>query len=231
MQQMIDIYHSLLQPAITLGWPITYMELIILVFNVFGVYLAAKNNVLTAPVCLVAITAYMLTCYSLNFYSEFFLQIYFFIANIWLLFAWTSRKDGKKTEVHYMGWLEYLAVAGLWIAGTYMLGSNIDALFAGATTAIMAIVGFFTGEVYQYMHTPASYPYIDAFTTIGQVIAMILMVRRVIENWWMWIVIDLVSIPMFILKGGYGVSLMFVLFLIPAIKGAIEWHQLEKQQA
>lgn len=230
MSDLLQIYHNLLQPAITIGWPISYMELIILVFNVSGVYLAARNNVLTAPVCLVGITAYTAVCYSLNFYSEFFLQIYFFCTNIWLLFAWSKRNaDGEKTKPHYMGWLEYLAVVGLWTLGTWFVGTHIDAIFSGFTVSILAVVGVFT-EVQPYVHQPAAFPYVDAFTTVGQVLAMVLMVRRVVENWWMWIVINLVSIPMFVLKGGYGVAIMFVFFLIPAIAGAKRWMKLAKEQ-
>ncbi len=226
MNSLIDGYTWLLQPAITLGWPISYLELILLVFNVGGVYLAARTNVLTAPVCLVAITAYMMFCISCNFYSEFFLQIYFFIANIWLWISWGT-KSTSNTKPTYMGVYEYTLVLGMWVFGTWMLGSNIDSIFTLFATSITAFVAMFT-EVAVYQHTPASYPYVDAFTTIGQVIAMILMVRRFVENWWIWIIIDVVSIPMFALKGGYGVSLMFILFLVPAIYGAIRWHKLAK---
>lgn len=228
MQEFLLWYNSMLEPAITLGWPISYMELIILVFNVTGVYLAARNNILTAPVCLVGITAYTAVCYSLNFYSEFFLQIYFFATNIWLLFAWSKRNaDGEKTKPHYMRWYEYIIVLAVWASGVWFLGSNIDAIFAGFTTAILSVVSLFV-TVQPYEHYPAAYPYVDAFTTVGQVLAMILMVRRVVENWWIWIAVNLVSIPMFVLKGGYGVALMFVFFLIPAISGAIRWRKLAK---
>ena len=75
MLDIVQWYNFMLQPAITLGWPISYMELVILAFNIGGVYLAARNTVWTAPVCLVAIVAYCVFCYTLRFYSEFFLQI------------------------------------------------------------------------------------------------------------------------------------------------------------
>lgn len=228
MNDLLSVYYWLLQPAITLGWEISYMELILLVFNVGGVYLAAKNNILTAPVCIVAIIAYMALCISKNFYSEFFLQIYFLYANIWLLYAWSKKSNGDKTKPHYMNIQWYIGVGVAWILGTIVLGFNIDVLFQSFAIAITAFVGMFT-EVQLYQHYPASYPFIDAFTTVGQVIAMILLVRRAIENWWIWIIIDIVSIPMFALKGGYGVSLMFILFLAPAIYGAIKWHKLSRE--
>lgn len=229
MQDFLQLYNSLLQPAITLGWPISYMELIILVFNVGGVYLAARNNILTAPVCLVGITAYTAVCFSFNFYSEFFLQIFFFATNIWLLFAWSSRNtEGDKVKPHYMKLADYILIAGLWIGGTFFVGTYINVIFESVTVAILSVVSLFT-VVQLYVHEPAAYPFVDAFTTVGQVLAMILMVRRVVENWWMWIVVNLVSIPMFALKGGYGVSLMFVFFLIPAIIGAIRWAKLAKE--
>ena len=123
--------------------------------------------------------------------------------------------------------LDYISLLGVWLIGTWLLGSNIDSLFSSFALGVSALVGMFT-TVPTYVHEAASYPYIDAFTTVGQVLAMILMVRRVVENWWIWIIVDIVSIPMFALKGGYGVSLMFALFLVPATIGAIRWHKLAK---
>lgn len=231
MVEIIEWYNSMLTPAITLGWPISYMELIILVFNVGGVYLAAKNTVWTAPVCLVAITAYCAVCFSLRFYSEFFLQIYFFITNVWLIFAWSKRVNGEKEPIKNMSWHMTLYVVALWVASSWFLGANIDLFFTVFVTTGMALVSVITGEAYTYVHTTASYPFVDAFTTIGQIIAMVLMVRRYIANWYIWIAIDILCIPMFALKGGYGVSLMFVIFTAVAIFGLLKWKRIQAAQA
>lgn len=226
---MFELYSNSLQPALTLGWPITYLELVILVFNVVAVYLAGKNNIWTAPAAMVAVAAYCAFCFSFRFYSEFFLQIYFFMTNIWLLFSWKKKKSGQILEVHRLTPKQRINVALIWLLGTAVLALSIDTLFSGFSHFVVQVINSLSGGNYTYVHQAAEFPWVDAFTTVGQVVAMVLLVRRVWENWAIWICINIVSIPMFALKGGYGVSLMFVLFLGLAIKGHREWKDLIKQ--
>ena len=60
------------QTMFTFGWPMTHLEFIILAINAFGIYLAARNTAWTAPVSLVGIVVFTISCYVSQFYSEFF---------------------------------------------------------------------------------------------------------------------------------------------------------------
>ena len=121
-------------------------------------------------------------------------------------------------------------VGAAWLGGAWFLGSNIDLFFTVFVTSGMALVSLVTDQSYTYVHHAASYPFVDAFTVVGQIIAMILMVRRYICNWHIWILIDLICIPMFALKGGYGVSLMFLIFTGVAVYGLMTWKKIQAQQ-
>ena len=224
------LYQASLVPVVTLGWPLSTLDLIILAFNLTCVYLVGRNSILNYPVGLVAITAYMFMCFSLGFYSEFFLQVYFFIASLVGWYMWRNR--GHRTlEPKYIGIMNYILVLSIWFTGTVVLGDNIDWFFQSFVELISPVLTLLNGDVpIEYVHTPASYPYWDAFTTVGQVLAMILMVRKAIESWFIWITIDVVSVPLFYAKGGYGVSIMFFFFTFLAAKGLYEWMKLYKEQ-
>ena len=70
---------------------------------------------------------------------------------------------------------------------------------------------------------PASYPYLDALTTIMSFAAQILMAHRYIESWALWILVDIIGIWLYYAKGVVFVSLLYFIFLILAIKGLLNW--------
>lgn len=225
---MIDF---LLSPMVTLGWPISYIEVIILAFNIASVYLASRNSSLNYSVGLVGIFTYMWLCYVLAFYSEFFLQIVFAIMSIVGLIMWRANAGKPLLKITDTTWLQDLVVITVLVAGTAFVGSNIDVIFSTfVSMLILPIMDVITGTTHEYIHVPASYPYIDAFTSTAQVVAMWLMVKRKIQCWYLWITIDVVSIPMFALKGGYGISVMFMVFLGLASYGLYNWRKLKAVQ-
>ena len=94
----------------------------------------------------------------------------------------------------------------------------------------MAFVSMFTDETYVYAHRAADYPFLEAYAIIGQVIAMIMMIRRYIANWYIWILIDLICIFTFMLKGGYGIALMFGVFALVSMFGVYRWNRIYAQE-
>ena len=74
-------------------------------------------------------------------------------------------------------------------------------------------------------------PYADAFTNVLSIIAMILMVKRYIEQWAVWILIDIVSIYMwFFIKANYNITIMWTAYLINAVYGLVNWIILYKKE-
>ena len=74
-------------------------------------------------------------------------------------------------------------------------------------------------------------PYADAFTNVLSIIAMILMLKRYIEQWAVWILIDIVSIYMwFFIKSNYNITIMWIAYLINAVYGLVNWMILYKKE-
>jgi len=85
------------------------------------------------------------------------------------------------------------------------------------------------GHIHLYMPAlfpeKASFPYLDAFTTVMSFAANILMAHKKIECWYLWIAVDVIGIG-FISQKGCFVSLLYLIFLILATKGLFNWRKL-----
>jgi nicotinamide mononucleotide transporter len=72
---------------------------------------------------------------------------------------------------------------------------------------------------------PAAYPFPDAFTTTASILATILLARKQIETWILWITVDVVSIVLYFLKGINLVAIEYCIFLAICIVGYFSWKK------
>ena len=80
-------------------------------------------------------------------------------------------------------------------------------------------------------NTEARLPYLDSFTTWASVIATLMVARKIIENWLYWVVIDFVSIFLYLDRGLYQTAGLFVLYIVLAIAGYILWTKKYREQS
>ena len=73
--------------------------------------------------------------------------------------------------------------------------------------------------------TEARLPYIDSFTTWASILTTVMVARKVVENWLYWIVIDSVSIFLYLDRELYQTAVMFTLYLVLATLGYFAWRK------
>jgi nicotinamide mononucleotide transporter len=78
--------------------------------------------------------------------------------------------------------------------------------------------------------TDTDVPYIDGFCTVGSFIAQYLLTRKILENWIIWIVVDIVYIPLYIHKNLLATAVLYFIFLFIAAKGYIDWKKSMKRE-
>jgi nicotinamide mononucleotide transporter len=93
-------------------------------------------------------------------------------------------------------------------------------LTAAAVAAGTAAVGTGKGR-----YTNAALPYPDAFTTMLSVIAQFLLTRKILDNWTLWIVADVIYVGMYTSRGLYWTAGLYVVFLVLCVKGYREWKR------
>jgi nicotinamide mononucleotide transporter len=181
------------------------IEIIAVLLGLANIILIIRRSVWNFPFGIVMVALYFWIFREAKLYSDAGLQIFFVVVNLYGWWSWNRTKaDAGAIAVRR---LSPLAYAG-WIAGSI---------------AAIAAWGYFMGA-----NTDASYPYWDASVAMLSVAGQILMTRRFAENWHYWIIVNLISIPLYIAKDLHLTAGLYGLFLILAIAGLVEWRRAER---
>jgi nicotinamide mononucleotide transporter len=195
-----------------LGSPISYIEFAGTVLYLWSVWLIARRRMLTWPVGIVSVLLYMALFYQIRLYSDALEQLYYLGASVygWWYWSRSRHEKGTVTDVSFSSGAAVL----VWLA--------VTAVSAAALGGIMSHVHTWAPRAFP---EAASYPYLDALTTVMSLTAMWLMARKHIESWIYWMVVDAIGIGLYFAKGIKFVSLLYVILLVLAIRGWIEWRR------
>ncbi len=191
-----------------LGYPISYVELIGTASGLASVYFASKANILTWPTGVVNAVFLFILFFQVQLYPDMFLQVYFFTVNIYGWYNWNKRS--AESDISTITNRNRLLLASAIVAGTVLSGvlfSYIHHLLPG------------------YFKLPAAYPFVDSFVMVSSIVAMVLLAKKKLENWHLWIMVDVVCIILYYRKGVYFLSLEYVIFLVMASYGLYHWHK------
>lgn len=181
-----------------------FLELTAVVFGTISVLFAKKNNVLVYPTGLVSTLIFVYILIKWKLYGDLIINIYYSIMSILGWYLWTRKKNGvEEFPISVMKKKDFL------ISGVIFIGTLI-----------------FIAFVYHFFDKFTDWTaYIDTLTTALFFVGMWLMAKRKIENWVVWIVADIISVPLYFYKGLTFSSMQFLLFTIIAIYGYIEWKK------
>jgi nicotinamide mononucleotide transporter len=173
------------------------------------VVLTAKGKISSYIFNFIQMITYMVICWDLALYLEFGEQVFYFIACIFGVFMWkknmTKNEDGtEQVKAKKFKLWQWLVVIGVTIVVTFILGTFGEVIL-GSTL-----------------------PYLDAATVALAIIAQLLMIWRYREQWAIWIIIDTVSLIMFIILGNWSMVAMYVAWTINAFYGWYNWTKLNK---
>ncbi len=198
---MIDFFTE--QYKNTSNWHIL-LEFIVFVSGILSVYFAKKENILVYPVGLIAtiITVYLL--YKAQYFADMSINIYFSIMSIYGWYNWKKKENEPLLKISKTTLLEKLK---------------------GFLLFISTII--FTYCVYIYFdYSVKLINYIDIFTSGIFFSAMWFMALKKIENWTLWIIGNLIAIPLFAYRGLGMLSLQYLIFTILAIMAYREWNKI-----
>ncbi|MDQ1155811.1 nicotinamide mononucleotide transporter [Sphingomonas sp. SORGH_AS 950] len=179
----------------------TWLESIAFVLGVANVTLVVRRSLWNYPVALVMVSLYALLFWRERLYSDAALQLFFFVLNLYGWIVW-RRSVAQAGEVR-VDTLP-LRARGLWLAGIAIASLGWGAAMAHWTDAAM--------------------PFWDASNAVASVAAQILLARRRLENWILWIVVDLSSIALYAVKGLTLTAILYVIFLGLSLWGYREWR-------
>jgi nicotinamide mononucleotide transporter len=178
------------------------LEALAAVTGLLSVYLVTKQNIWCWPIGLVSVAMAAVVFFDSFLYSDMILHVYFFGMNVYGWIHWSKKPvEGEVLPITTMNF----AWNTFWIVVT-----------AGGTI----LWGYTMSK-----NTNASFPYGDAFTTVGSLIAQWFMAQKKLENWVYWFVIDIVAISIYALKGLYLFSGQYFIFLVLCVVGYRDWKK------
>ena len=178
------------------------LEIIATVSGILCVYLQTREKIIAWPFGLISVGILVYVFYVSRLYSDVILHTIYIGLNIYGWWYWSSGAgQDKQAAIKRLSSAHLVLWALLIFAGT-------------------AIWGYFMNRM-----TNADLVYFDAFTTAGSLTAQYLLARKILQNWIIWIIVDVVAINVYIIKDLYFTAFMFFIFLLLCIKGFIDWNK------
>lgn len=180
-----------------------YIEIIGAVIGLIYLYLEYKASVYLWPVGVIMPLFYIYIFFFSKFYADMGINIYYLFASIYGWIRWNKEsKQSKETSISH-------TPSKYW--GRLLLAFLI--LFSGIAWMLIRF-------------TDSPIPYGDSFTTALSIVAMWMLANKYIEQWGLWIGVNVVSCVLYAWKGLYPTAMLFVVYSIVPIFGYIKWKQL-----
>lgn len=170
--------------------------------GLINIVLLMRRSVWNFPVAMAMVALVGITLFEQRLYSETLLQAFFFVVNGWGWWLWSRARDHGDAAVP-VGWM-----------------SDRERFYWAAITAVLSLgLGWFMAA-----NTNAAQPYADATVTGASIAAQFLLSLRRIENWVLWVAIDVISIALYVNRELYYFAALYVVFLILSVQGLREWR-------
>ncbi len=150
---------------------------------------------------------YIFAYYEAGLYADFGINIYYLAAAVygWGFWKWGQRKGKRHPSVLpiiHMPWKCYLPLLSVFIVS-----------FVGIARILIE-------------YTDSNVPWLDSFTTALSIVGMWMLARKYIEQWFAWILVDIVCCGLYVYKELYFTSALYGLYSIIAVFGYLKWKKL-----
>jgi nicotinamide mononucleotide transporter len=178
------------------------LELVAVLFGIVSVLLSVRENIWSWPTALVNVSLYFALFFRSGLYSDMGLQVVYFILSLYGWYEWlyggTDRTALKVSRTP----------------------SRLWAILALLALVVWASLGKLTSRL-----PGVSLPYVDAATTTTSLAAQWMMTRKLLENWMLWLIVDIAYIAMFMFKGLYLTAANYAVYLVLAVMGYVSWKR------
>jgi nicotinamide mononucleotide transporter len=185
----------------------TALEFMAVISGIVSVYFSRKESILVYPTGLLNTTLYIYLSIKGHLFGEASVNFYYTVMSIYGWWNWARRDNQQHLVVHITSstsaeWRQQWLFFGVCFVGIYLVLVWLRSAFA-------------SGAI----------PWADAFASASAFTGMWLMTRKKIESWYWWIATNIASIPLWFVKGYVFTSVQFMVLLVLAITGLIEWKR------
>ena len=181
---------------------ITSLEIVGTATGIIHLFLLTRQKISAWIFGIICVSIYVYISYDAKYYSDMILNMFYIGLNIFGWHNWSRKKEELSL-----------------VKVTRLSKENISLIL------VIIAAGTFLWGWFMTSKTDAAFPYPDAFTTVASLTAQYLLTQKKIDNWLIWIVVNLVAIPMYLYKGLYITAGLFCVYLVMCILGFFEWRK------
>lgn len=227
---MNEIFQFFIEPYQEASFLNISLEFIAALFGIISVYFAKKENILVFPTGIISTGLYVYLLSQWNLYGDLIINIYYTLMSIYGWYMWSRIIDDQNHHIP----ISRTTFADKWKAFGIFLFTSIFVIVVYRYYNVMpnelnfsesvayATDKLSSGNLNEFREAT---PYLDTFTTGIFFAAMWLMANKKIENWTLWIAGNIVSIPLYFVKGYGFTGIQYTIFLILAIQGYFAWRK------
>ena len=180
------------------------MEISAVLFGFASVWYSKENNILVFPTGLISTSIFVYLLFKFELLGDMIINGYYFIMSLYGWYIWTRKVDAENvTPISRITKSEQIIVVVIF-----------------ASTLVLVY------EVYQYFDMWTNWvAYVYTLSKSLFFVGMWLMAKRKIENWYFWIIADIISVPLYLYKGLTFTSIQYFGFTILAIFGFLAWKK------
>ena len=185
----------------------TLLEFIAVFFGIVSVLLSRKEHIGVYPTGIINTGIYIYLSIIAGLYAEASVNVYYTVMSVigWVMWS-RKQEDGKKLPITVSTrreWINALVFFGLcWVILWFILQK----------------------------YTNSTVPLADGFASATAYTGMWLMARKKLENWLWWIATNIASIPLYFIKGYVFTSFQYLVFLVLAVLGWMEWKRRSEKR-
>ena len=180
------------------------MEITAVFFGFASVWYSKQNNILVFPTGLISTSIFVYLLFKWQLLGDMMINGYYFIMSIYGWYVWTRKVDTENVTP---------------ISRVTKREQKFGIVIFVSTLVLVY-------EVYQFFEMWTNWvAYVDTLTTALFFVGMWLMAKRKIENWYFWIIADIISVPLYLYKGLTFTSIQYFGFTILAIFGFLAWKK------
>lgn len=173
-------------------------------FVAAAIFLAGRNNIHTWWTGIVGCALFVWVFFDAKLYADVTLQVFFILTSLYGWWKWLHGNAGAELPVRF--------------SSTRVL------IVSGAGAAVVAV-----GYGWLLMRfTDAYAPFLDSIVLAFSVLGQLLMMERRVENWWSWLLVNTIAVPLYASRGLYLTSVLYAAFWVNAVVSLLKWRSLAR---
>ena len=185
----------------------TWLEAIAVFSGIASVWFSKKENILGYPIGLVNTIFYTYLSFNSHLIGEAAVNLYYTVMSLWGWYLWNNKDLHKRPLLHIS------------------FSTGREKLFQLAFFSVLYLIIFLLLTYLKKSFAEGAIPWADGLASAAAFTGMYLMAKKKVESWYWWIITNIASIPLYFVKGFVFTSVFYMVLLVMAVFGLLEWKK------